>query len=326
MKTPAGFTTVFFFMWLFFSSDLWIIIISEEAPPKKRGRYIFLVTFLAAFGAVTIPIVRDIVVTTNPSSWRKMTYWAYLAIPLAFMGLGMKETAAFRNQRQFKRESFNFKEKLKTFIKPFSAGHRKVLIAFIVIGFLTGMGFAVNTTQEVFITDVISNFITDEQTRLETVTDVIFIITIGPLLFQILSGILVDVVGRKPLFMMYMVLNALSSCMFGLFALNSSYMNFLSIKIWGFIWIGSFWTVFLMSKAYCVECFPTEFRSTASGWRSFSYALGLTIGALIASGLSTFLSLGALFAVSSTAISVIGIPLTIFLLPETKGKDLSIVQ
>lgn len=81
--------------------------------------------------------------------------------------------------------------------------------------------------------------------------------------------------------------------------------------------------MFTLLKVYCVECFPTEIRGSASGWRSFSFAIGFTIGSLISSGLTVYLSLGNLYIVLAIW-AVILIPLLVWKnLPETKAKDLN---
>jgi sugar phosphate permease len=95
--------------------------------------------------------------------------------------------------------------------------------------------------------------------------------------------------------------------------------NYIPIYILTFLANGSFWGSFLLSKIHCLECFPTEIRGTSSGWRSFSFAFGITGGSLLSSELVTVMSLSNVYLLFSS-FAIVVIPLLVMkFLPETKG-------
>jgi MFS family permease len=97
---------------------------------------------------------------------------------------------------------------------------------------------------------------------------------------------------------------------------------FIAIYIFVVLAQMSYWGSFSLSKIYCVECFDTEIRASSTGWRSFSYALGLTFGLLISSWLTTFIAIGYVFILNSLWVIIL-VPLVVWkMLPETKGIGL----
>ena len=86
-----------------------------------------------------------------------------------------------------------------------------------------------------------------------------------------------------------------------------------------FFVMGLFWGSFLLTKIFCLECFPTQIRGTSSGWRSFSFALGITIGSLLSSALVKVMPLSMIYILFSGLALLIIPVLVIKFLPETKG-------
>jgi len=317
-KTVTGFTVGFFLLWMFFSSDIWVILMAEEAPKEKRARYTYLVSFFGALGAIAIPISRDIFITseasTDPSLWRGMTYLAMAAIPISLLGLRMKETSAFKQRKtlhQSEKKGGGF-GKLK---EPFAAETRMRVIAFMIIGFVFGLSTAAYSTLEAYL----SEFIKD----VNVITNIFYIATIGTLVFFGITGILADKIGRKVVLILYVAINF---TMLLLIVLAAPSLveggNIIPIYIIAFLMNGSFWGAFLMSKTFCVECFPTNIRGTSSGWRSFCYAFGIASGALLSSALAKSLSLGTIYLIFS-GIGMVIIPILVKrFLPETRGLEI----
>jgi len=288
------FTIGFLLSWVFFSSDIWVIIISEEAPAEKRGTYSYIIAVLGAFGAIAIPVCRSIFVkvapSVDPTAWRGMNYLALLAMPLAFLGFGMKETIAFKNRKNVKKlptdgkKEILVKEKQKKLLLPFKTEHKVKLIIFMVFGLMMGMSAAVNSTLEVFFT---SNIVIKYGASPDVVTNITYVVILGTFVFFGITGIIADKLGRKRLFYIYFAINTIFFVILVFFvdplAASGSYWVF---ALAGFFVNGSFWGIFMLSKTYCVENFPTSIRGTSSGWRSFMYAIGLIVGSLISSVLA----------------------------------------
>jgi len=324
------FTIGFLLSWIFFSSDLWVIIMSEEAPAEKRATYSYIIAVLGALGAIAIPVCRGIFVkvapSVDPTAWRGMNYLALLAMPLAFLGFGMKETIAFKNRKNMKKiptegeKEILVKEKQQKLLLPFKTEHKVKLIVFMVFGLMMGMSAAVNSTLEVFFT---SNIVEKHDASPEVVTNITYIAVLGTFIFFGITGILADKMGRKRLFYIYFALNS------GFFALLVFFVDPLAASgsywvfaIAGFFANGSFWGIFMLSKTYCVENFPTSIRGTSSGWRAFMYAVGLIFGSLVSSVLATFMSLGHMYVLFAVLNAIVMIPLIVKFLPEMKGVEI----
>ncbi|OLS12116.1 MAG: hypothetical protein RBG13Loki_4274 [Promethearchaeota archaeon CR_4] len=74
-----------------------------------------------------------------------------------------------------------------------------------------------------------------------------------------------------------------------------------------------------LNRVQCLELFPTTIRGTATGWRSFMYALGVLGGALISYFLTSIfhVSYGVLFIIFSCVVLVV-LFVNHKVLPETK--------
>ncbi|MHA1720809.1 MAG: MFS transporter [Promethearchaeota archaeon] len=329
------FTIGFLLSWVFFSSDIWVIIISEEAPAEKRATYSYIIALFGALGAIAIPVCRGIFVkvapSVDPSVWRGMNYLALLAMPLALLGFGMKETVAFKNKKSFRNLPENGERKAlikgeqklmkqqkeqKLFL-PFKTEHKLKLIIFMIFGLMMGMSAAVNSTIEKFFT---SNIVEKYGASPDVVTNISYVAVLGTFIFFGFTGILADKLGRKRLFYIYFSLNVMFYVLLVFFVdsicKSESYWVF---ALAAFFANGSFWGIFMLSKTNCVENFPTSIRGTSSGWRSFMYAVGLIVGSLVSSGLATFMSLGHMFVLFAVLNALIMVPLIAKFLPEMKG-------
>ncbi len=319
------FTISFLFLWIFFSSDIWVIIISEEAPAEKRGIYTYIVAGIGALGAVAIPICRSIFVTVapdvDPTIWRGMTYLGMIAIPLSLLGFGLKETTAFKNRKLTEsNETSGWKSQWKKLIIPFKGEHKTKLFVFMVFGLLLGMGAAAISVIEAFFTDLI---VVQNGADPDVVTNIIMVSVLGTFIFFGITGVLADKFGRKNVFYMYFTLNVISFIVLVVFAESVAVSgSYWILMIAGFFENGSFWGIFMLSKTYCVENFPTNIRGTCAGWRSMMYAVGLIVGSLISSQLATFLSLGTIFLIFIILTAVVMIPLIAKFLPEMKGVNI----
>ncbi|MBN2415390.1 MFS transporter [bacterium] len=314
-QSVIQFSAGFFLLWTCVSSDIWVIVVSEEAPEAKRGRYASLVILFGAIGAIAIPVMRNVFIhvppSVDPALWRTMTWVAIPAIPLSLLGLFLKETRAFR-MRTSPLANRDVTIPLAKIRQPFFAATRSIMVVFLVMGTIGGMLLSALSTLEAYVTTQIQDT--------DIVNTTVYAASLGTLIFFGITGLLADTLGRRPVFCIYSGLSFISFAGFlYLMRTISGAENYLLMYLLTFTANGSFWGSLFLAKIHCLECFPTEIRGTASGWRTLSFAFGITGGSLMCSALSSAVPLDVLYIIFS-GISVLVLPfLVIRYLPETKG-------
>ncbi|MBD3350207.1 MAG: MFS transporter [Candidatus Lokiarchaeota archaeon] len=316
---PVAFAISLFLMYIFFSSDSWVIMLSEEAPKKRRGTYTYIILLFGVIGVFIIPFLRDIlIIESDASSWSNMTLIGWLAMPISLLGLFLRETKAFQDQSEFKqfRRKWSKDVIIAKIKKPFDKVNKKFMFSFIIMSIIVGMNYASFQTIEKFFTTTLS-------VSSEKISDIIFIAGLGSLIVFGLTGILTDRFGRRIILTIYSVLLTGGISMLVLMTVSE---NLVGVYIFVVVAQIGFWGCFTLLKIYCIECFNTNIRGAVSGWRSFSFAVGFTLGSLVSSYLVSFISLGALYVILGVW-SIIIIPiLTWKILPETKSKNLLVVS
>lgn len=144
----------------------------------------------------------------------------------------------------------------------------------------------------------------------------LMVIILGSFFGYIVGAYLADRLGRRANLLIFSVLSALSVYVYTLIPLTNTQMLILGFPL-GFAASGIFSSI----GAYLTELFPSDVRASGQG---FAYNFGRGIGALFPS-LVGFLSqthgLGWAIGAFATGAYTIVI-LTVFLLPETKGRVL----
>jgi len=138
---------------------------------------------------------------------------------------------------------------------------------------------------------------------------------VGALVGYVTFGFIADRIGRRPTFAAYLVISALLVWIFG--RTHDTTQLMLLGPLVGFFGSGYF-SVF---GAFIAELFPTSARGSAVG---FCYNAGRMLSALaptLIGSLSTTYGLGG--ALTFLAIAFLGGAITIFFLPETRGRELS---
>ena len=138
---------------------------------------------------------------------------------------------------------------------------------------------------------------------------------VGAFLGYLLFGFLADRFGRRPVFMIFLIVDAVLVPLYGQLARH----EFLLLTIGPFIgFFGhGYFSVF---GAMLAELFPTKIRGTAQGFtynvgRAFSALAPFVVGALADSyGIGSALTVTAFFFLLGAVLML--------LLPETKGKEL----
>lgn len=314
-RTIVQFGIGFFLLYVCFSSDIWIIILSEEAPENRRARYASLITVVGALGALAIPASRSLLIHATPAEdptlWRTMTYLAILALPLSLLGLGLRETQAFRIGAA-KPTKLDWRASLKIAGQPFSTATRSFMHVFLVVGAVSGMLLGVYSTVEAYLSGLTSD--------VAVVNRLIAVAALGTLTFFGAAGPMADKFGRKITYCLLLSLSFLSVVL--LVVLVPDLLKegrSLTVSVIVFLCNGSFWGAMLVSKIHCMECFPTEIRGTSSGWRTLSFALGIASGSLAAGALASVVPLGAVYLVFAALAIAVAPPLVLRYLPETRG-------
>ncbi|MVW78542.1 MFS transporter [Bordetella sp. 02P26C-1] len=144
----------------------------------------------------------------------------------------------------------------------------------------------------------------------------LMVIILGSFCGYIVGAYLADKLGRRANLLIFSVLSAISVYVYTLVPLTDTQMLFLGFPL-GFAASGIFSSI----GAYLTELFPSNVRASGQG---FAYNFGRGIGALFPS-LVGFLSQshGLAWAIGAFATGAYAIViLTVFLLPETKGRVL----
>ncbi|HEX3764209.1 MAG TPA: MFS transporter [Kofleriaceae bacterium] len=138
---------------------------------------------------------------------------------------------------------------------------------------------------------------------------------VGALIGYVTFGFIADRVGRRPTFAAYLVISAILVWIFG--RTHDATQLMLLGPLVGFFGSG----YFSLFGAFIAELFPTAARGSAVG---FCYNAGRMLSALaptLIGSLSTTYGLGG--ALTFLAIAFLGGAITIFFLPETRGRELS---
>ncbi|MHA1787733.1 MAG: MFS transporter, partial [Candidatus Helarchaeota archaeon] len=304
--TPLQYTIGLFFIYIFFSSDVWVIYLSEQSSEKHRAGYISLVlVFGSVGGGLTIPLFRALLIPSF--GWRSMTWFAYIAIGIAFLAFMFKESRIYREMKVQKKDRKGIRFNLKKFVKIFDRKIIKSTITISLLGFFVGWNYVFLISGEPYLA-------AEKHFDTSQIDLIITAIVLGAIIGYILAGILSDYIGRKPVICIFSVIIPLGLIMIILG-------NFIASFIGGFLVSISFWGLFVISRMIAIESFPTDIRGTGAGFRSFSYAVGTTVGSFFTAYILVFIGLGWSFLLNSIFLLIM-IPFVILFVKETKGIKL----
>jgi MFS family permease len=305
------FTIFLFFMYFFFNSDIWVIFINEESPPKKRAFYTNLVLIGGVVGALLIPFFHSIIL-----NWRGMTYFAIaLGIPLSFIiFFTFKETSKYQefkiSTETLQRSTNNFKGNLKII---FTSSRKSQYIVILIISLIVGLN-------NLFIL-VGEDFLSNSSLSKDDVDLIIWIMGIASIIGYLITGIIADKYGRKPLLYIYSILFP-TSLLIVVFGINLPEGALIVVALGAGLANLCYWGFRILISIVSLEIVPTETRGTGTGVKSLVAASGVTIG-LIISFFITFSSGLALSFIVLSMLFLINIPLIFKYLKETRGINLS---
>ncbi len=313
------YTSSLFFLYVFFSSDIWTIYISEESPKERRGLYLNLILVAGCIGAILVPVFRSIFITeTSPiTAWRSMTIFAFLAIPIAFLMLGIKETSKFKELKEFRKsDDFVKQSPFLNLKKPFDKQYRRQFIPILIMAFISGLNYIFIQMGESFL----ANNVNLEE---GDVNIVVTIMSVSAICGYLITGVFVDKVGRKPLFYIYTILTPIAIFIV-IIGVQSPDLALIAACIGAGLATITFYGLGIVNRLVSIEILPTDIRGTGTGWRSIISAIGITCGLLLNSVLNLIFGLGISFLIISLLL-LINIPIIYRYIKETKGIELETV-
>ncbi len=317
-----------FAMFIFFSSDLWVIVIAEEAPPHKRARYSYIISAIGILGIFLIPLCKILLTdAANPESWKRMTWFGWLAMPLSLLGFFMKDNrqklAKSSNKgideetnRKFQINPYIIKNQLK---ELFIGNRWKITLVFMAFGLLIGLNAASFQTIENYFMNTLATTYPDPEVRKNSIALILTVANVGALSVYVFTGFLADKFGRKPILLLFSFLFGFS--VIGLVMAAETGRIFL-LYIAVFTAQMGYWGLFSLVKLFNAESFPASVRGTAAGLRTIMFAIGMTGGSLVAGVMVSLFPDYVLYVVYAV-IFTIGVTVFSLILPETKGVVLS---
>jgi predicted MFS family arabinose efflux permease len=245
-----------------------------------------------------------------------MTYFAIaLGIPLSIIILfTFKETSKYQEIKSSKitldQKTNNFRSNIKTI---FTSTRKSQYIAILVISLIVGVN-------NLFIL-VGEDFLTDSPFSKDDVELIVLIMGFASIIGYLITGIIADKYGRKPLLYIYSILFPVSLFII-VFGINLPEGAFIIVAIGAGLANLCYWGFRILISIVSLEIVPTEARGTGTGLKSLVAASGVTIGLLI-SFVITYSSGLALSFIILSSLFLINIPLIFKYIKETKGIDLS---
>ena len=313
-------------------------LMSEFSGKKSRGMMVSLVFAMQAAGLIVGPLLAATLLASGLSHdlvWRLLlAFGAIPALAVFQMRRHMAESPRYllaagqtadartaSGQKLGERDKSGTTAKRTSFAEGFLKLIRRRELALRLIGasvawFLMDFAYYGNTVSSPLVLHVVApanDLITEILTQLA-----IFAIAAVPGYF--VAAAMMDRMGRKTIQILGFAMMALSFAAIALIPRIET-LIYPFLIVYG---LSYFFTEFgpnATTFVYPAELFPVEARTTGHGIASATGKLGGFIGVFL---FPILLSAGGLFAAESMAagVSVLGIFVTVFMLPETKGKSL----
>lgn len=314
------YTIYLFMLYVFFSSDIWTIYVNEEAPSDKRALWTNIVLMGGVAGALILPVFRSIFITETTSNWRGMTYFEiFWGIPLSFIiFFTLKETIKYKELKEMSNLKVDNENRLKKNLSQlFQGSHRKEFISILLISFLWGLNYLFISLGESFMAD-------SPNLNQDDINIVVTIMSVSVVGGYLITGIVADKFGRKPLIYVFSILLPVAIIL-AVYGITLTEGAILFVSIGAALANVSYWGLGVVLRIVTLEIIPTESRGTGSGIKSLIGAFGITGGLAMSSLLILLVGLGTTFLIYSFFL-LICIPITYKFLKETKSIDLSTID
>ncbi|MHA1689085.1 MAG: MFS transporter [Promethearchaeota archaeon] len=317
------YTIYLLLLYMFFSSDIWVIYINEESPPDKRAIWTDVILMGGVTGSILLPVFRSIYISETVSNWRGMTYFPiFLGIPLSItILLAFKETLKYEEIKELKQKGKIGEEKVNILSENlkiiFSSKRKKEIASVLIMTFLVGMNYIFVSLGESYISS-------NPNLNQNDINIIVLVMSLSVVLGYLITGILADKYGRKPLFYGYSILFPISIVL----VMAGSFLSQGALLI---VCIGaglanvSYWGLGVVIRLVIIELTPTNVRGTSSGLKGLFNAAGITTGLLLSSVITLYLGLMASFIITCLLL-FLNLPLIYFFIKETKGINLSEVK
>jgi len=314
----VDYTIYRFLLGIFAASDIWLIYVNEESPPEKKAFWTNMVLIGGVIGAILMPIFRSIFIYEGAprGSWRGMTYFAiFLGIPLGILvALTIKETSKFQ---EVKNSRISTKERTKLFKKNlntiFKSDRRNAYLIILISSFIWALNYIFLSLGELFISQ-------SPYLREGDINIVVTVMSLGTIVGYLITAVLADKIGRKPLLYIYYSL-FVTGVIVLIIGISTPGLALIMACIGVSLMSLSFWGLWVLTSIVTIEILPTEARGTGTGFKQIIISLGGTSGLIIAGVIVYFFSLELVFFVFGL-LFLINIPLVHKFLTETKNKDL----
>jgi MFS family permease len=306
---PAGPGSAFMFFILYSvvimgtTSNLWEVPISEEAPAERRGLYgsiAFLIGIIPFSAIIGVGIIGDY-------GWRwgygvMFFFMVFLLILLFFM----KEPQRWVDKAAVRTKRLGVMDALRSLRRE----DRKYIAVSIIVYLAWTITFKMATTFGGQFYMTIQGLTLDEWKSVVTIAGLLLPIS------ALVSGVLLDKVGRN----VVLVMGSLGSVI----CLVALGLTSMSIFYWGAYFFMA--AVLAWIYVYLAEIFPTEIRATSIGVCVTGARFGYVFGPLIASALLTMFPAMDGFWIVAGLIMVIPLLALLFKPMETKRKTLEEIE
>ncbi len=307
LPTGPGSAVMFFILYsvviMGTTSNLWEVPISEEAPAKRRGLYgsvAFLIGIIPFSAIIGVGIIADY-------GWRwgygvMFFFMVFLLILIFFMKEPQRwvDTAAARTKRLGVMDA----------LRSLRREDRKYILVSIIVYLAWTISFKMATTfgGQFYIT--IQGYSIDEWKSVVTVAGLLLPLS------ALVSGVLLDKIGRNVVLVIGSLGSVVSMVALGLTGIPATYQAAYFFMAMVLAWI----------YVYLAEIFPTEVRATSIGVCVTGARFGYVFGPLIASALLTMFPLMDGFWIIAGLIMIVPLVALLFKPLETKGKTLEEIE
>ncbi|MHA1721288.1 MAG: MFS transporter [Promethearchaeota archaeon] len=312
-----------FFGSFFLTADIQLLMITEESPKDKRSQFLAFARIIGLIGAMGVPLMRGVFLKGDNPNWRGIYYLPLIIgiLTSLLVIFTLKESSVYLTMKNkqnaiklSEKEQSEKKEKPKGLFKQ--ALKLKGFKIIFLTSFVGVLGILGGMAERDFMEPFLSGQFTVEEVNM------VYYLRYGiSIILGLIIGIIRDKMGRK----FGLILTLSIQCIFlGLFFL---FINLRMIILAGICYGLFIYAIFMnpvTAGLITNELTPTKIRGTMGliiGLMNFVFTFIWIIIQSILVGMGV--SFAWLIAIATIPSSIIGIILTIWKVPETKGTDLT---